>query len=42
MSNKEKIKLIAVFILAVTFSFGLGYLMRGEVKKSPIIIEKNS
>ena len=33
-----------VFLLAqiAVLAFGLGYLIRGEVKKSPIIIEKYS
>ncbi|GEM_PF-2929182 len=41
-SKKEKILKIVLLALALTLSFGLGYLIRGEVKKSPIIIESRS
>lgn len=41
-SKKERILMIVAVILLAILSFGLGYLIRGEVKKSPIIIEKNS
>ncbi|MDO8466765.1 MAG: hypothetical protein Q7S83_01340 [bacterium] len=33
---------VALIILIGSLAFGVGYLIRGEVKKSPIIIEKNS
>ena len=44
MSNdKKSIFINIVFIVLIAaLSFGLGYLIRGEIKKSPIIIEKNS
>jgi hypothetical protein len=38
--NYEKLKFIVTIVLTATLAFGLGYLIRGEVKKSPIIIEK--
>ena len=37
----EILKALAIFLMAV-LAFGLGYLIRGEVKKSPIVIEKYS
>ena len=39
-SHKLQIMQIAALILALSAAFGLGYLIRGEVKKAPIIIEK--
>lgn len=40
--HKEQIIKILLVALIAAFSFGLGYLIRGEVKKAPIIIEKNA
>jgi hypothetical protein len=37
---KSNYKIVLAVILMIVASFGLGYLIRGEVKKSPIIIEK--
>lgn len=39
---KYRILIGAVLLLAVTAAFGLGWLLRGEVKRTPIIIEKYS
>lgn len=38
----ERLKSIVILALVVLLSFGLGYLIRGESEKAPIIIEKNS
>lgn len=38
----DKIKSIILLALIVAAAFGLGYLIRGEIKKAPIIIEKCS
>ncbi|MEK7191975.1 MAG: hypothetical protein AAB646_00465 [Patescibacteria group bacterium] len=41
-SHKEQIIKTVLVVLLATLSFGLGYLIRGEIKKAPIIIDKNS
>jgi len=35
-----QVKIILALILTALLGFGLGYLIRGEVKKSPIIIDR--
>jgi len=38
--KKSLILQITLLLLIMAVSFGLGYLLRGESKKAPIVIEK--
>ena len=40
--HQKKIALFLIFFLAVTLSFGIGYLLAEEANPAPIIIEKYS
>ena len=40
--NQERIIQVILLLLVAAASFGLGYLVRGESDRAPIIIEKNS
>lgn len=40
--RKEQILLAVLLFLVISVSFGLGYLIRGEASKAPIVIEKCS
>lgn len=41
-SRRREILLFFLLFLISSISFGLGYLMRGEINRTPIVIEKNS
>ena len=40
--RKEQIFLAILLFMIISVSFGLGYLIRGEASKAPIVIEKCS
>ena len=40
--HQKKIALFFIFLLAITLSFGVGYLLAKETSPAPIIIEKYS
>ena len=40
--HQKKIALFLIFLLAITLSFGVGYLLAKETNPAPIIIEKYS
>ena len=40
--HKKRIALFLIFLLAITLSFGIGYLLAEETNPAPIIIEKHS
>jgi len=40
IERRHQILLFLIAFLIATISFGLGYLIRGDIERAPIIIEK--